>query len=275
MKRVLITGANSYIGESVRNYLAQSPDNYTVDTKDTIGWIPKPSDFVGYDVVFNVAGIAHIKETPKNRHLYYAINKELVVDIAKAAKAGGVRQFVLLSSMSVYGLEIGRITKDTNPNPITAYGDSKLGADEEIKKIEDTCFKFACLRPPMVYGKDCKGNYQRLRSFALKAPIFPNYENKRSMIYIGNLCEFVKDTIDEERRGVFFPQNAEYTNTSEMVRTIAEAHGKKIRLTKAFNWAIKVCYVGVVKKVFGDLEYEQVDTIGKYGFKESIRLSEE
>ena len=94
------------------------------------------------------------------------------------------------------------------------------------------------------------------------------------MIYIGNLCEFVKDVIDEKKSGLFFPQNAEYTNTSEMVKQIAEENGKKIRLTRVFNWALKICGVGIVKKVFGDLVYEPVDTVSKYGLRESIKLTE-
>lgn len=167
MKRVLITGANSYIGNSVRDYLLQWPEDYAVTIKDTIGWNPKTDDFKGYDVVFNVAGIAHIKETSKNRHLYYDINRDLVIKVAKAAKHGGVKHYILLSSMSVYGLTVGHITKATPVNPKTAYGKSKAEADEEIKKLEDERFKFACLRPPMVYGKGFKGNYQSLREFAL------------------------------------------------------------------------------------------------------------
>lgn len=275
MKKVLITGANSYIGESVRDYLLLNPEKYSVEIKDTIGWNPIPADFTGFDVVLNVAGIAHIKEAAENQHLYYDINRDLVVRIAKAAKEGGVRQFILLSSMSVYGIDAGRITKNTEPKPVTAYGKSKLEADEEIKKLEDDRFKFACLRPPMVYGKGCKGNYQRLRSFALKSPIFPDYRNKRSMIYIGNLCEFVKDAIDHRKGGLFFPQNAEYTITSEMVRSIAGSHGKKIKLTKAFNWAVRICRLNIIKKVFGDLIYEPVDIVNKYGLKESIMMTEE
>ena len=274
MKRVLITGAKSYIGESVKDYLLESPGKYIVDVKDTLGWEPVPSDFDGYDVVFNVAGIAHIKETPENRHLYYDINQKLVTKIASAAKAGGIHQFILLSTMSVYGRTIGHIKKNTPTNPVNAYGESKVNADIAIRKMEDSTFRFACLRPPMVYGKGCKGNYQLLRKFALNSPVFPKYDNQRSMIYIGNLCEFVKGCIDEKKRGLFFPQNAEYTNTSEMVKQIAEEHGKRIRLTKAFNWAIKICGVIVVKKVFGSLTYESVDTVSKYGLRESIRLTE-
>ena len=274
MKKVLITGAGSYIGERAKEYLLQYPEYYQVETMDTMGWEPKTSDFVGFDVVFNVAGIAHIKETDQNRNLYYKVNRDLVIKIAKVAKEAGVKQFILLSTMSVYGLTIGHITKNTPVNPVNAYGKSKAEADEEIKKIEADSFKFCCLRPPMVYGKGCKGNYQSLRTFALRSPIFPNYMNQRSMVYIGNLCEFVKKCIDEEKNGLYFPQNTDYVNTSEMVELIAKEHGKKIRLTKAFNWAVKIVSLGIVKKVFGSLTYELIDTEGKYSFVDSINLTE-
>lgn len=274
MKHILIAGAGSYIGESFREYLRQWPEKYDVDVLEARGLKPEPILFQNIDTIFCVAGIAHIKETINNRHLYFEVNRDLVVAVARAAKVAGIRQFVLLSSMSVYGLEVGHITKSSKPHPTTAYGESKLQADEEIKKLEDENFIFTCLRPPMVYGKNCTGNYGRLRKIALKSPIFPDYQNQRSMIYVGNLCEFVKETIDQEKRGLFFPQNAEYTNTSRMVDLIAAEHGKKIKLTKAFNWAVKIAPMNVVKKVFGNLTYDRVDLIYKYGFKESIKLSE-
>ena len=274
MKRILITGAKSYIGESVRDYLMADPEKYQVEIKDTMRWEPQISDFESFDAVFNVAGIAHIKETAENRHLYYDINRDLVIRIAESAKAAGVKQFILLSTMSVYGLTVGRIEKTTPTNPVNAYGKSKVEADEAIEKMTDDSFKFACLRPPMVYGKGCKGNYQSLRKFALKSPVFPNYNNQRSMIYIGNLCEFVRQVIDVECGGLFFPQNKEYTRTSDMVREIAKSHGKMIKLTKVFNWAINICEADVIKKVFGDLVYEKVDTVGKYGLDESILITE-
>lgn len=274
MKHILIAGTQSYIGDSFKEYMAQWPEKYTVTELETKGLKPEPQMFEDIDSIFCVAGIAHIKETADNRHLYFDVNRDLVVEIAKNAKAAGVKQFILLSSMSVYGLEVGRISKTTTPNPTSAYGQSKMQADEEIKKLEDDNFKFCCLRPPMVYGKGCKGNYQALRKFALKSPIFPQYDNKRSMVYIGNLCEFVKICIDFDRCGLLFPQNAGYTNTSEMVRLIAKCHGKKIRMVQAFNWAIRICGLGIVKKVFGDLVYEPVDTVDKYGLVESIELTE-
>lgn len=275
VKHILIAGVNSYIGESFKIFLKQYQDEYIVREIATKGLIPAAGMFKGIDIVFCVAGIAHIKETSKNRSLYFQVNCDLVVSIARAAKEAGVKQFILLSSMSVYGLKTGHIQKNTKPHPANSYGESKLQADKEIKKLENDNFKFACIRAPMVYGHNCRGNYQILRKFALKSPIFPDYVNQRSMIFIGNLCEFIKECMDYERQGVFFPQNTEYVSTSQMVELIAQAHGKKIKMTKIFNWLLKTVPIGIVKKVFGNLTYEAVDMVGKYGFEESIKLTEE
>lgn len=273
-KNILVAGTHSYIGESFKTFMEQYPEKYIIKEIDTKGLKPTPGIFKGIDVIFCVAGIAHIKETNENRHLYFDINRDLVVSMARTAKMAGVKQFILLSSMSVYGLTTGHIKKNTKPHPVTAYGKSKLQADEAIQKLEDDNFIFTCLRPPMVYGKNCTGNYQTLRKFALNSPLFPDYKNQRSMIYIGNLCEFVKTVIDIERRGLFFPQNAEYTTTSEMVRQIAEENGKKIKMTKWFNGILKVIPIEIVKKVFGSLTYEPADTVNKYSFTVSIKLTE-
>lgn len=257
MKRILITGANSYIGTSFEKYVKQWPKEYTVDTIDMIKGTWKEKSFSGYDVVFHVAGIAHIKETKKNAPLYYKVNRDLTYEVAKKAKKEGIKQFVFLSSMSVYGIETGVITRETIPVPKSNYGKSKLQAEKLIVPLESSTFKISILRPPMIYGPGCKGNYVRLEKFALKSPIFPNIKNKRSMIYIDNLCEFVKQIIDECSTGLFFPQNEDYICTSEMVKEIAEVHGKKIYMTKLFNPILKMLNISIINKVFGNLVYEK------------------
>lgn len=275
MKKVLVIGENSYIGTSFKTYLETAyPNQYISDSLSVRDDSWKNNDFSKYDVVFNCAGIAHVKETKDNKKLYYRVNRDLAADLAGKAKADGVYHFVHLSTMSVYGILEGHIKNNTIPHPVNAYGQSKLEADEKIKTLEDKNFKFSCIRPPMVYGKNCRGNYQSLRSFVLKIPIFPEYDNKRSMIYIGNLCEFIRCVIDNETGGLFFPQNGEYVKTSEMAEMIAKIHGKKLKMTKAFNWAVKKGHTNIVKKVFGSLTYEMTDGIDKYGFKKSIELTE-
>ena len=168
MKKILITGANSYIGTSLEKWLGKNPDKYYVDTVSTRDDAWKKKDFSEFDVVFHVAGIAHIKETKENQDLYYKVNRDLAFEAAKKAKAGGVKQFVFLSSMSIYGQDVGPIGINTIPNPKTAYGKSKYEAETMVLELEDDSFKVAILRPPMVYGPNSKGNYQLLSKFAKK-----------------------------------------------------------------------------------------------------------
>ena len=275
-KRILITGANSYIGASFEKWLAQWPDEYSVETVDMIDGSWREKSFAGYDVVFHVAGIAHIKETKKNESLYYLINRDLAYEVAEKAKNDGVPQLIFLSSMSVYGIETGVIDKETSVNPKSAYGKSKFQAEELINKLADDSFTVAILRPPMVYGKGCKGNYPRLAKLALKTPIFPLVDNKRSMIYIDNLSEFVKQICDNTIGGLFFPQNSEYVNTSEIVRLIAEAHGKKIIMSKLFNPILKILNFSTINKAFSDLIYIHniANDIDSISLEKSIKLTE-
>lgn len=280
MKRILITGANSYIGTSFEKWVSQWPGEYAVDTIDMIGGGWKEKSFFGYDVVFHVAGIAHVKETKRNREIYFSVNRDLAYETAKKAKAEGVRQFIFLSSMSVYGLEKGIIHANTIPAPKTAYGKSKYEAEGLLNNLFDDSFILSILRPPMVYGKGCKGNYPRLARLVLKMPFFPNVKNQRSMVYIDNLSQFIKQLIDDPREGLLFPQNSEYVNTTEMAGYIAEAHNKKIRKTSIFNPFLKIIRFDIVNKVFGDLTFDMSlsEHDRKYticGFNESILHTEQ
>lgn len=275
MKKILITGKNSYIGTSFERWFDGS-ENYLIHTLDVRSDVWKNQTFSSYDAIFHVAGIAHIKETSKNQDLYYKVNRDLTYDIASKAKNDGVSQFIFLSSMSVYGLDRGEITKTTPLQPTSAYGKSKLEAEGLINSLKSESFKVAIVRPPMVYGKDCRGNYTALAKLAVKTPIFPSIENQRSMIYIDHLSEFIKQLIDNQCSGLYLPQNADYVKTIEMVRLIAESHGKNILMTTLFNPLIKLFNIKIVNKVFGDLIYDQkiANNIGIISFEESIKRTE-
>lgn len=286
MKKILITGANSYIGTSFENYLKQWKDEYIVETVDMIDGTWKEKDFSKFDVVFHVAGIAHISTDPNMEELYYKVNRDLTIETAKKAKSEGVKQFIFMSSIIVYGdsshINHKRvIDKNTVPTPSNFYGRSKLQAEEGIMILVDDNFNVVVIRPPMIFGKGSKGNYPRLAKMAQKLPIFPNVKNERSMLHIDNLCEFIKLMIDNEEQGMFYPQNAEYVGTSELVKLVAEAHEKRIILTGAFNWALRLmgCFVGQVNKAFGNLVYEK--SMSEYkvnyrirGLKEAVRITE-
>ena len=257
MKKILITGAGSYIGTSVENYLSKFDGKYQVDTLDMLDKNWREKDFSPYDCVFHVAGIAHIKETAENASLYYTVNRDLAVETAEKAKESGVGQFIFLSSMSVYGIEEGAIGFDTKPCPKSNYGKSKLQAEEKMASLASDSFRIATLRPPMVYGDGCKGNYQSLIKFAKICPVFPNYKNKRSVIHIDALAEHIKTLIDQEKSGLFLPQDEEYACTCQMVRDIAEKSGKKLPLLTLLNPAVSLLKHCTTKgkKAFGDLYY--------------------
>ncbi|MBQ7957194.1 MAG: NAD-dependent epimerase/dehydratase family protein [Clostridia bacterium] len=255
--KILITGAGSYIGMCFDEFMKNFPD-YQVDTLDMLQKNWENEDFSSYDSIYHVAGIAHRKETEENAHLYYEVNRDLVIKVAEKAKKENVKQFVFLSSMSVYGVEEGVITKDTPPNPKSNYGKSKIQAEELLENLKSDSFKVAILRPPMVYGDGCKGNYQMLVKFAKMLPVFPDYENKRSMIHVDNLSAFVKNLIDGEKEGLFFPQDENYICTCRMVKEIASSMGKNMKLLKIMNPAVSILkkFTTQGKKAFGDLIYD-------------------
>lgn len=283
MKRVLITGANSYIGVSFEKYVQEHySSELTIDTVDMIDGSWRNKDFSSYDIVFHVAGLAHadvgnVSEEVKKK--YYAINTDLAIETCKKAKADGCSQFVFMSSAIIYGDSAGygkskKITKDTEPQPANFYGDSKWQADKGVREEADERFIVTVLRPPMIYGKGSKGNYPTLAKMAKKLPVFPDVKNERSMLYIENLCEFLCQVMIRGCGGIYWPQNAEYSRTSELVRMIAEASGKKILVSKAFNWGVAIAskcpgkISGLANKAFGNLSYDQ--SISKYDFKYQI-----
>lgn len=309
MKRVLITGANSYIGTSLKRYLLEYNDRqgrelYRVDTLSQRDPAWESHDFGGYDAVFQASGIAHVdtgSATRKQQALYYQVNCDLAVATARKARAAGVGLFLYPSSIIVYGdsAPYGKsrmITSRTPADNPHFYGNSKLRAEEELGKLSEAAggdstnstgrqMQLAILRLPMVYGRGSKGNYPMLAKLAGKLPVFPDVQNQRSMIYIENLCEFIRQRIEDGQGGLYFPQNAEYTATARMVQEIAAAHGKKLHLLKGLNPLAALASrmpgkIGAMaNKAFGSLTYERsmsgdMESYCLYDLAESIRRTE-
>lgn len=260
MKRILITGANSYIGRSFEEYMKQY-EGYQIDTLDMKDENWKSYDFSNYDVVFHVAGIAHQKETKENAHLYYEINRDLAIEVAMLAKKSNVKQFIFMSSMSVYGLDYSNdlINESTVTRPKTNYGKSKLEAEWELKKLINENFIVSILRPPMVYGENSPGNMTRLLNAVRKYHIFPTLRNKRSSITIEKLCEEIFHVIENPKSVIYLPQNDEYMCTYDLVRKKMKKENVKVYYIAVVNPILKflIGHIGVVTKAFGDLKYEK------------------
>lgn len=285
MKKVLVCGKNSYIGTSFINYVKENQLDMTIDEIDMVDGTWRDVDFSTYDTIFHVAGLAHATPDESMREMYYKVNTDLAIATAKKAKHDGVKQFVFMSSIIVYGSgNVGEdriINWDTPMHPDNFYGDSKVQAEKGLELLKDNTFKVVILRPPMIYGPHSKGNYPRLAKFAKKSFIFPNFHNQRSMLYIKNLCSFISLTIKNEDNGVFLPQNDEYVCTSDLVKKIAQINDHAMMFTKVFNPFIKVLQKKVViNKVFGSLTIDKncsvyVEPYCCTDFNQSLRESEE
>ena len=261
MRRVLILGDDSYIGIKIKAWLDIFSTEYKtgiVSSRD--GRWKTEADFSQYETVVNLAGLAHINNiTEEMRPKFYAINCDLPITLGKWAKEHGVKHFIHFSSMNVYGDFCDDLKSRDCEKPTSFYGDSKYQGDLGLRELEDKTFKVSYVRPPFVYGKGCKGNYNTVVKLALKVPFFPNYPNKKSMIYIDNLCEFIRMVIDTELDGVLTPQNKELVSTCDLIQAIAMAHGRVLHTPSIFNpiiW-IAVKMTRKIRRGLGNDNYTQ------------------
>ncbi|MBY0013621.1 NAD-dependent epimerase/dehydratase family protein [Paenibacillus typhae] len=261
-KKILITGKGSYISINFKKWIQKWPDLYDVDELSVRGSEWEKCNFSKYDVILHTAAIVHQNNKRISKDTYYEVNCDLAVKVAKKAKLEKCKQFIFLSTMSVYGLE-GEINKkiiideNTECNPITYYGKSKLMAEGKLNQLSCDNFKVAVHRPPMVYGDGCKGNYQKLKKI-IRIPFLPDLSNQRSMISIDNLCEFIRQTIDNQSAGLFFPQDEKYSSTKEILIELAKKEGVKIKFTTILNPLVKLaslCKINAVNKMYGNLIY--------------------
>lgn len=275
-KKILITGKNGYVANCVEKYLKKQLHNVEVEKVSLRNENWKKINFDNIEVVLHTAGLVHKDEKKITQEEYDKVNCNLTVELATTAKKAGVKQFIFISTMSVYGVESGKINKSTLPMPKTKYGISKYKAELEIEKLASDFFTVTIIRPPMVYGKNCPGNYSKLSKMACTTPLFPKMENQRSMIYIDNLSAFILETIQKKKAGIFCPQNESYVSTSELVKEIAACHDKNLILVDGFENMISFAAKKslLFNKVFGSLVYEDGEKCCKVNFKESIQLSE-
>lgn len=276
---VLIFGAGSYIGEHYREALEAR--GHKLAMVDALKVKPAEIDFTGIDTVINVAGIAHIKITPDMEDLFYKVNTHLAIDLCKEAKVHGVKQYIYMSSMNVFGDTSERIYTREQEAPKNFYGKSKWLADKGIHEMESDDFKVASVRPPVVYGKGCKGNFVLLVKLSKLFFVFPSFKNTKSMIYIDNLSNFLCELVENGDGGYFHPQNAQHTNIAEIIKEVRAAMGKGTLIIPGFGWAVKLLMKlsHKAERAFADDYYDMEfskygdNTYCSVGFVESIKES--
>ncbi len=271
--KVILTGENSYIGNRACELLKSfGHEAKCVSVRNGIDDL----DLKGVDAVVHCAALVH-KNKKESVGRYYKVNYELTGELAELAKDSGVKHFVYLSTMAVYGDEAEEIGNKTPLRPSTPYGKSKQKAEKAIRELSSEEFKVSVLRPPMVYGQGCPGNYRRLEKFAKWAFIVPDTQNVKSLLYVDNLTNFICEVIEEGFKGVFNVMDGDYTSTADLVTLIGQARGRKIYKSVILGKILKLFgKVAFVRKSFGTLYYD--DTIAVkldyYSQREAVYITE-
>jgi UDP-glucose 4-epimerase len=261
--KILITGKSSYIGNSVKSWLNKTEPHFLVHEISLRNIELSSISFKSYEVIIHVAGIAHISTNKKFIPEYFKINRDLAIEVAIKAKEEGVKQFIFISSIAIYGddMPIGNFKPiDTNqPTPTNAYGQSKLEADLEIQKLQNNLFNASILRIPMVYGKSAKGNFLKLINLSRKLSFFPKIKNNRSVLNIKNLSELVRLVIINNLHGLFYAQDNKYFETNDFVLKYRDLIGKKTIFFPFLGLLFKTLgfFIKPINKLYGNKYYEQ------------------
>ena len=279
MKKLLITGSNGFVGSyfinkykkkyEIKSFSFLKDDINSLDCGDT-------------DVVFHLSALVH-QMGGASCEEYERVNVTQTLELAKKAKENGVKQFVFMSTVKVYGEETdSKYSENSICNPEDEYGKSKLKAEQELQKLEDENFKISIIRTPIVYGYGVKANIKNLINLVNKVPLLPfgKIENKRSMVYIGNLCHLVDEIIIQEKSGVFLASDDEPISTSRLIELIAKNLDKKIYLVKIpfFESLLKILKPSFHKRLYGSLEIdnsitkEKLNLQNPYSVEDGIKL---
>ncbi len=279
MKKLLITGSSGFVG---KYFIKKYKDNYEIKTfsflKDDINSL----DCSDVDVVFHLSALVH-QMGGASCEEYERVNVTQTLQLAKKAKESGVKQFVFMSTVKVYGEETESVyTEDSICSPEDEYGKSKLKAEVELLKLEDENFKVSIIRTPIIYGYGVKANIKNLVNLVNKVSVLPlgKIENRRSMVYIGNLCHLVDEIITQRKEGVFLACDDEPLCTSKLIELIAKNLDKKTYLIKIpfFESLLKVLKPSFHKRLYGSLEVdnsitkEKLNLKNPYSVEDGIRL---
>ena len=279
MKKLLITGSSGFVG---KYFINKYKNKYEIKTFSFLKDDIRTLDCKDVDVVFYLSALVH-QMGGASCEEYERVNVTQTLQLAKKAKESGVKQFVFMSTVKVYGEETdSKYSENSICNPEDEYGKSKLKAELELQKLEDKDFKISIIRTPIVYGYGVKANIKSLINLVNKVPLLPfgKIENKRSMVYIGNLCHLVDEVITQQKSGIFLTSDDQPLSTSRLIELMAKNLDKKVYLVKIsfFESLLKILKPSFHKRLYGSLEVDNTITKQKlnlqnpYSVEDGIRL---
>lgn len=274
MNKILLAGSTGYLGSS---FIKQYKDKYKFEKFSLLSQKLENINFDRIDIILHCAALVHQK-IEFSYEKYHDINVDYPVKLARLAKQNGVKLFIFISTIAVYGEDEEELNENTICNPISHYGKSKLEAEKQLLQLSDDSFIVSIIRPPMIYGKNAPGNIDSLIKLVKKLPIIPlgKIKNKRSFISIQNLCFIVDEIITQQKSGVFLASDDEPLSTSRLIELIAKNLDKKIYLIKIpfFESLLKILKPSFHKRLYGSLEVDNVITKQELNLKNSYSVEE-
>lgn len=277
MTKILITGKNSFVGRNLYKYSVYKD----VDEVSLFERRPDEVSFNIYDVVIHLVAIVHqTKKIPEKR--YFEINTDLCIDTAIQAKQAGVKHFIFLSTVKVYGKFVmghGPWTEESECYPDDSYGKSKYEAEKELLKMDSPSFRVSVVRTPLVYGEEVRANMlsiMKLVRFSYILP-FKNLRNRRNFTSAENLVAFIDRIIEKRIPGVFIAMDEEAISTSELVKMIADYMNKKLLLFQLPDLLLGAGikhFPRIFDRLYGSFEMDNTKTLEKLDFKPPVPISE-
>ncbi len=261
MINILLTGGNGFIGSYFKeNYGKKnniSTFSFQNDNLDKL-------DLADIDTIIHLSALVH-QMGGASKEEYFRVNVDNTLALAHKAKQSGVKQFIFMSSVKVYGEESNTpYIESTKCEPQDDYGRSKLEAERQLLALEDEGFIISILRTPIVYGYGVKANIQNLIKLIQKVPVLPfaKIKNKRSMVYLGNLCALMDKLCEAGTSGIFLAGDDHAVSTSELIELIANKLHKNIYLVKIpfFETLLRFIKPSFHKRLYESLEVNNSDT---------------
>ena len=250
---ILLTGATGFIG----SYFLLTNQSYGITPFSFHYGEINNTDFANHDAIVHLGAFVHQMNDADPAEYEY-INVIKTVELAKKAKKDGVKHFIFMSTVKVYGEESDTVYTEITPcHPQDDYGKSKLHAELELQKLNAEHFIVSIIRTPIVYGTGVKANIKNLIDLVCKVPILPfgNTKNCRSMVYVGNLCALIERVLEQRAKGIFLACDDTSLSTTEFIRKIADSMEKKRYLIDIplFEKLLKYLKPSFYKRLFENL----------------------